>query len=331
MSKISLVIPGYNVESCLERCLRSASELLESRRIIEIIFVDNNSTDRSREVAKIYNVKLLECSKKGASAARNIGWRNALGDYVWFVDADCRVEGKTIDILIETILKQDVEAVSGGYLNDSSSSLLAELIQGEFDYRYSKMQGLVSYATTCNLLCKKELLVELNGFSEDISSVEDGDFVFRMLSLSKKIIFNSDSRLFHLHPENWIVYLKKQAFHAFWAVRLYSRHPSRIFGHSYSNLIDHLQPFLVLLFIASAPYIGRYSLVFLSIFLMAQIPIMRFLYANRSLFEALSFTLFSLVRTIARLIGICLGSLSALLNVLFRFSLSRVSLCFLVF
>lgn len=307
MNKVSLVIPGKNVELFLDRCLASAVNMLETERISEIIYVDNDSTDRSLEIAMRYHVKSLVCKLKGPSATRNIGWKAAVHPYIWFVDSDCELNQRALDILLETMEKQNADAVCGGYLNGTSNSLLAELIQNEFEYRYSKMKGIVSYATSCNLLCKRNLLEDLSGFRENILSVEDGDFVFRALNSNKKICFNSSSRLSHLHANDLKSYLKKQLIHAYWAVDLYSKNPGKALGHSYSSLIDHVQPVLVFLFLLFAPFFLSLALFFLFLFLLAQLPIVLFIYSDISLQNAVYFLILSFFRTVARVCGIFLA------------------------
>lgn len=315
MSTVSIVIPGRNVEAYLNRTLSAAVKLKDTESkdklvLNEIVFVDNNSTDRSLEIAKKYDIIVLSCVTPGPSAARNLGWKATKSDYVWFVDADCELNAAALEVLASTILEQGADAVSGGYLNSSTDSTLAEVIQAEFEYRYAKMNGLVTYATTCNLLCSRKLLVDINGFRENIICVEDGDFIFRALELNKKILFNPNSRIPHQHATNLLKYLKKQNEHGYWAIDLYTKHPARSLGHSYSSFLDHIQPFIILLFIIILPFSYSKSLFFLLLFILAQLPIFLFIYRRISLQNALYFVILSFLRTISRLLGICSGLLS---------------------
>ena len=88
MFKTSLVIPAYNEEKNLEECLLSAMK----NSFFEIIVVDNNSSDKTKEIAdKITGVKVIQEFKKGPTFARGRGFREAGGDLIAFIDADTRM------------------------------------------------------------------------------------------------------------------------------------------------------------------------------------------------------------------------------------------------
>ena len=97
--KISIIIPVYNAEKYLDRCMRSVvASLEEFGGKGEIIAVNNNSKDGSMHILREWKKKLsqnkalalrtVECQEPGAGAARNLGAREAKGDYLWFIDAD---------------------------------------------------------------------------------------------------------------------------------------------------------------------------------------------------------------------------------------------------
>lgn len=87
---ISFVVPVYNTEKYLRECVES---LLKQSGKIEILLIDNKSTDNSLSICKEYEkkdkrVKVLSCENPGAGAVRNFGIKKARGEYVWFVDSD---------------------------------------------------------------------------------------------------------------------------------------------------------------------------------------------------------------------------------------------------
>lgn len=89
--KVSVIVPVHNVEDYLEKCINSL--LQQTYENVEIILVENNSTDSSYSIAKMYsenfrNIKCIRSKKKGVGAARNIGIENSTGDFIAFVDAD---------------------------------------------------------------------------------------------------------------------------------------------------------------------------------------------------------------------------------------------------
>ena len=88
---ISIIIPVYNAELYLERCIKSViSQTLEQW---ELILVDDGSTDQSPHICDIYcsmdkRIKVIHQKNAGVSAARNMGILNANGSYIGFVDSD---------------------------------------------------------------------------------------------------------------------------------------------------------------------------------------------------------------------------------------------------
>lgn len=87
---ISIVIPARNEENDIERLLNS----IESNEYTnyEVVVVDGNSNDRTREVARSFGARVIEGPCRGPAVARNIGWRNADGEWIMFLDADWRLK-----------------------------------------------------------------------------------------------------------------------------------------------------------------------------------------------------------------------------------------------
>ena len=91
MTKVSVIVPIYNMEKYLEKCLKSL--IKQTLRDIEILCIDDGSTDSSSEIIKKYQkkdnrIKLLSQENKGQASARNLGINNANGEYLGFVDSD---------------------------------------------------------------------------------------------------------------------------------------------------------------------------------------------------------------------------------------------------
>lgn len=115
---LSVIIPVYNAEKYLERCLKSVFTAVALSKVsTEVILVDNGSTDNSLLVAKNFaeksplRISVLHCHTKGAAAARNFGVKKATGKYIWFVDADDTVAEVSIKLLIEKAEKSKADIV----------------------------------------------------------------------------------------------------------------------------------------------------------------------------------------------------------------------------
>jgi len=102
--KVSIIIPAYNEEKDIGKCITSLLE--QSYRNIEIIVVDDGSKDRTREIVKRFKkVKLVEGEHKGPGFSRNLGARHAKGEILGFVDADMTFDKNYIKNLIQPIIK----------------------------------------------------------------------------------------------------------------------------------------------------------------------------------------------------------------------------------
>ena len=111
---ISVIVPFYNSEKHLSKCILSIIEQ-DNKSKFEIIMVDDGSTDHSLDIIKNFdnnNIKVFSLPENcGPAAARNLGLKKAKGDYVFFVDADDRIEKNTLSLLYGIACKTKVDLV----------------------------------------------------------------------------------------------------------------------------------------------------------------------------------------------------------------------------
>ncbi|MBQ0027471.1 MAG: glycosyltransferase [Lachnospiraceae bacterium] len=120
-TKVSLVIPAYNVAKYVDRCLKSIEEQTYGVENLEVILVDDASTDDTLEHLKAFeekypeNVMLIACEENGKlGCARNIGMSYASGDYIMFVDSDDVIDVTMIDKMVKIALEYDCDEVQCG-------------------------------------------------------------------------------------------------------------------------------------------------------------------------------------------------------------------------
>lgn len=111
---ISIVIPVYNVERYLQECLDSC--LMQTYKKIEIVIINDGSTDRSGEIAEKYaasddRLKYIRQENRGVSFARNVGIDKSLGEYVIFVDSDDFIPENYVEKLFNELLRTDADMV----------------------------------------------------------------------------------------------------------------------------------------------------------------------------------------------------------------------------
>ena len=124
MDLVSIIIPVYNGETYLSRAVKSC--LAQDYPDIEIIIVDNASTDRTSEIcdnfASIENVSVLYCDDKGVSYARNKGLNHASGRYICFLDSDDELMENSVSKRVKRLRDTDNLVVSTAYLRRASDS-----------------------------------------------------------------------------------------------------------------------------------------------------------------------------------------------------------------
>lgn len=111
---VSVIVPVYNVEAYLRQCLDSIVN--QSYRNLEIILVNDGSTDSSGRICNEYASKdsrilVIEKENGGASSARNVGIKQAHGEYIYFADSDDLLELRALETLSELAIKQQVDCI----------------------------------------------------------------------------------------------------------------------------------------------------------------------------------------------------------------------------
>ena len=112
MDTVSIIIPVYNIEEYLPRCLESV--LGQSYENLEVILVDDGSTDQSGKICDYYasqdkRIQVIHKKNEGVSIARNTGLDIATGEFIGFVDGDDLVEKDMIKILVQNSLKYEAD------------------------------------------------------------------------------------------------------------------------------------------------------------------------------------------------------------------------------
>lgn len=131
MKKISIIVPCYNVEKYLIQCLNSIVN--QTYKNLEIICVNDGSTDNTLEILKEYALKddrivIIDQNNAGLSGARNSGIKCSTGDYIVFVDSDDFIELNTFEKAIIEALKDNYDLIIWNYTKEFSNSSVDKLI-----------------------------------------------------------------------------------------------------------------------------------------------------------------------------------------------------------
>ncbi|WP_058986177.1 glycosyltransferase family 2 protein [Hugonella massiliensis] len=145
MAKLSVIVPVYNVEDCLDECLAS----LRSQTFgdIEIVCVNDGSTDRSREVLarcqdQDERITVVNQANKGLSGARNTGISMSTGEYVCFLDSDDKFEPNACERIVEELDKFGTEVVvfGAGTFPEATTDPWMKQVLSPRDARYNTFQ-----------------------------------------------------------------------------------------------------------------------------------------------------------------------------------------------
>lgn len=206
---ISVIIPVYNVEKYLTKCIDSV--LAQTYPHLEIILVDDGSTDASGQMCETYakqdkRVRVIHQQNAGLSAARNAGIKATKGEYLSFIDSDDWVESNFIEVLWKTVCKYQVSiAIVGCFLEFPSKTYPQRLLPKK--QKETLMDSRVAYRTNFpllgvsawNKLYRADLFKDIS-FPEGVL-YEDMYTNFRVLH-SVKTVAVVDCPLYHYNRSN---------------------------------------------------------------------------------------------------------------------------------
>lgn len=249
---VSIVIPAYNAESTLAQCLQACAR--QTHPDTEVIVVDDGSTDGTPRIAQSFSVDYIRQENLGPGAARNRGAEAAKGEIVACTDADCVPEPEWIASLLQGFLSEDTVAVGGTYAIANASSALARMIHEEIAIRHEGFGRDVDFLGSFNVAFRREAFDAAGGFDPSFTyaSAEDNDLSYRLADQGGGLRFTPEARVAHYHPERLWPYLRTQARHGFWRMKLYAKHPNRAkSGDQYAGLLDLSAPPLSLAALAA--------------------------------------------------------------------------------
>ena len=312
--KVSIIIPVYNASAHIGGVIETCRKI--DYPDLEIVAVDDGSSDDSAAIADSHSVKVIRQKNGGPAKARNSGWRAAEGEICFFTDSDCFPKIDSITRLSDHFKDSSVAAAGGTYDIANPEKILPRLIHAEISARHAKMSKDADFLGSFNLAVRREVLEEVGGFNEDYktASAEDNDLSYRIRKAGKKMVFDISAAVAHHHEESLIRYLKQQYNHGKWRVKLYNDHKDMKSGDSYSGLFDFVQPILGFLLIPTLPLAFIEStrnlyMVLLSVYIILQFPMPIRMAMSTGKAENLLMPGVTFFRGIARGLGLTAGIL----------------------
>jgi len=209
---VSIIIPVYNKEAFIRETVDSV--LAQSYPDIELILVNDGSTDGSLEILKEYvsqfpeKIRLIDSANRGVSGATNLGIQASKGDYIQFLDADDLISPDKIERQIQMLYGQGPKAIVTcewvyfknriDYFNRVPYGVFQDFDSG-FDlllrfWNYQEMHQPAVYLT------HRSLIKKAGPWDENLTINQDGEFFTRVLLHAEKVIFEPSGKVYYRSP-----------------------------------------------------------------------------------------------------------------------------------
>lgn len=208
---ITIIIPLYNVESFIERCLNSVVN--QTYKNLEIILINDGSTDNSLSICEEYRkkdkrIKLINKKNGGVSSARNCGLDIYNGKYITFIDADDYVEVDYIEILykkikeynVDIVFSNAIEVLDNGKTMNNKNAIKDILLDKENVYKELFLERYISCACWGNLY-KVDVIKDVK-FDINMHLDEDFKFLIDVINNIDNSVMISDKKYYYVIREN---------------------------------------------------------------------------------------------------------------------------------
>jgi glycosyltransferase involved in cell wall biosynthesis len=176
---VSIVIPTWNSEKTLTKCLESVKN--QTYKNTEIIVVDKFSKDRTIEIARKYTNRIFVVKAKERTEQVNFGIKDSKGRYIYRIDSDFVLESTVVEEAVNKCEKEDYDAIAIHNTSDPTISFWSKVRKFERDcYKYDELNIAARFF-------RKDVFDSIGGFDESLVSGEDYDFHNRLLKKKFKV------------------------------------------------------------------------------------------------------------------------------------------------
>jgi glycosyltransferase AglE len=199
LPKVSVIIPVLNAERDIRVALTTLLAMEYPREQLEILVVDNGSTDRTREVVQEFPVTLLvEASAKNAYTARNAALTRMTGEVVAFTDGDCIIDRRWLRAAIDAMEREHADLVGGSILFTFPDGVTAaSLYDSLVHLRNDRSVPRRGCAVTANLIARRAVYDRIGPFPDEEPVA--GDFIWTANAVARgfKIVYAADAVVHH--------------------------------------------------------------------------------------------------------------------------------------
>ena len=182
IEKISIIIPAYNQEKYIERCIQSA--INQTQPALEIIVVNDGSTDNTLKIIDGYEDKIRIISKKngGVSSARNKAIENAVGDWILLLDSDDELFPEHIEYVMPRLKESNCQFTYVNSIVEKDGVIVRTGVEDE----QHEVRDLLSiykspYTAVSGIVIARQLLRDIGGFDTSLNTAEDIDVKLKLM------------------------------------------------------------------------------------------------------------------------------------------------------
>jgi mycofactocin system glycosyltransferase len=261
---ISIIIPVKDRAGELQRCLSSLAALAYPREKLQIIVVDDGSSDDSALVAQQFQALVVPSGGvgRGPAAARNAGASRATGELLAFIDSDCTASTEWLNELIPAFNNPAMAAVGGqvdGMCNDSAvdryESTMSSLSLGSRE-RSGSGGNDTFYLPSCNLLVRRSAFRSAGGFKDEMHVGEDVDLTWRLRDSGWTISYIPAGNVLHEHRSSIRSFMSRRFDYGTSEGMLQILHPARR-----KRMVVPPLLVAVLALCVAAPFLGLWPLL----------------------------------------------------------------------
>jgi len=199
----------------MEECLASLEQLDYSRERLEVIIINDGSTDNTKSIINKYVARnphfiCLDTEAVGPGKARNMGISRATGEYVAFADADCALDSRWLEELLAGFINGSIAGVGGSQRAPQNATPFEEEVHafltsirfvGEYIKLGEKLRP-AGHLSSCNSMYRKAVVDSVGGFDEELWPGEDVDLDYRITRQGYKLMFNPRAAVRHHRPRD---------------------------------------------------------------------------------------------------------------------------------
>jgi len=211
---LSIVIPALNSVETIGRCLQSVSQYSDPGNV-EIIVVDNGSTDGTVEKACEFDVRIVRVPIDGfVSRVRNQGAELARAPLIAFLDSDCLVKPDWYETVLTSFDDSQIGVVGSRCGETDKPSWVERVWQSAYVDDQIEKRQIVDYVPSGSMALRRQLFDEIGGFDESLETGEDPDLCRRVRELGLDIVEDRGMQCVHLgNPQTLRAFFKREAWH----------------------------------------------------------------------------------------------------------------------